>query len=134
MLDGVDVVRELPDAAVYVDASYEGDLLAQRGVPFAVGRESRELYGERWAGRQPAYRPSKHNFDVLLSPFRDDGHAAPACRLDDPEERLGEGDGGLMAYGFRVCLTDRDPIPFEEPDGLRPGGVRAARPLSRRAP
>ena len=133
MLDGVDVVAELPDAAVYVDASYEGDLLAQRGVPFAVGRESRELYGERWAGRQPAYRPSKHNFDVLLSPFADDGALLPHIR-DDPDERLGEGDGALMAFQFRVCLTDRDPIPFEEPDGYDPAEFalldryRAARP------
>jgi hypothetical protein len=119
MLDGVDVVAELPEAAVYVDASYEGDLLAKRGVPFAVGRESRELYGERWAGRQPAYRPSKHNFDVLLSPFAEAGSLLPHVR-DDPEERLGEGDGALMAFQFRVCLTDRDPIPFEEPDGYDP--------------
>src|SRR6059058_4887368 len=71
LLDGIDVVDELPDAAVYIDASYEGDLLAERGVPFAVGRESRQTYGEHWAGTQPAYRPSKHNFDVLLSPFGD---------------------------------------------------------------
>ena len=133
MLDGIDVVAELPDAAVYVDASYEGDLLAERNVPFAVGRESRELHGERWAGKQPAYRPSKHNFDVLLSPFRDDGTLLPHVR-DDPEERLGEGDGGLMAYGFRVCLTDRDPIPFEQPEGYDPAEFelldryRAARP------
>jgi len=120
MLDGIDVVRELPDdAAVYVDASYEGDLLAARGVPFAVGRESRGLYGERWAGRQPAYRPSKHNFDVLLSPFREDGSLLPHV-VDDPEEQLGEGDGALMAYGFRVCLTHRHPIPFEQPDGYDP--------------
>jgi hypothetical protein len=132
-VDGVDVVDELPEAAVYVDASYEGDLLAQRGLPFAVGRESRDLYGERWAGRQPAYRPSKHNFDVLLSPFRDDGSLLPHVQ-DDPEERLGEGDGALQAFGFRVCLTDRDPIPFEEPDAYDPAEFelldlyRAARP------
>jgi len=119
LLDGIDVVAELPEAAVYVDASYEGDLLAQRGVPFAVGRESRELYGERWAGRQPAYRPSKHNVDVLLSPFAEDGSLLPHVQ-DDSEERLGEGDGALMAYQFRVCLTDRDPVPFEEPDGYDP--------------
>jgi hypothetical protein len=133
-LDGIDVVAELPeDAAVYVDASYEGDLLPARNVPFAVGRESRALYGERWAGRQPAYRPSKHNFDVLISPFRDDGSLLPHV-VDDPEERLGEGDGAPMAYGFRVCLTDRDPIPFEEPAGYDPAEFelldryRAARP------
>ena len=116
LLDGIDVVQELPEAAVYVDAGYEGDLLAARGVPFAVGREARDLYGERWAGRQPAYRPSKHNFDVLLSPFRDDGSLVPHV-VDDPEERLGEGDGAMMAYQFRVCLTDRDPVPFAEPEG-----------------
>jgi hypothetical protein len=133
MLDGIDVVAELPDAAVYVDASYEGDLLADREVPFAVGRESRELYGERWAGRQPAYRPSKHNFDVLLSPYAEDGSLLPHIQ-DDPEEQLGEGDGALMAYQFRVCLTDRDPIPFAEPDGYDPAEFalldryRAARP------
>jgi len=126
MLEGIDVVDELPDAAVYVDASYEGDLLAQRGVPFAVGRESRDLYGERWAGRQPVYRPSKHNFDVLLSPFHPDGPLLPHIREPEvdaqgwPVEALGEGDGGLQAYGFRVCLTQRDPIPFEEPDGYDP--------------
>ena len=119
MLDGVDVVAECPEAAVYVDASYEGDLLAQRGVPFAVGREPRELYGELWAGRQPAYRPSRHNFDVPLSPYAEDGSLLPHVQ-DDPEERLGEGDGALMAYQFRVCLTDRDPVPFAEPDAYDP--------------
>src|SRR4051812_13360959 len=122
MLDEIDVVDELPDAAVYVDASYEGDLLAERGVPFAVGRESRQTYGERWAGTQPAYRPSKHNFDVLLSPFGDDGSLLPHIREADPDAdlALGSGDGGLMAFQFRVCLTQRDPIPFEEPEGYDP--------------
>jgi hypothetical protein len=125
-LDGIDVVAELPAAAVYVDASYEGDLLSHRGVPFVVGRESRAQYRERWAGKQSAYRPSKHNFDVLLSPFDERGDllphvVAPELDVDDwPLERLGEGDGGLMAYQFRVCLTDRDPVPFEEPEDYDP--------------
>jgi hypothetical protein len=125
-LDGVDVrlgERELPDAAVFVDASYEGDLMAARGVPHAVGRESRRLYGERWAGRQPAYRPSRHNFTVLLEPF-DDGELLPGIRepeLDEdgwPAERLGEGDGGLQAFAYRVCLTHAgERVPFERPPG-----------------
>ena len=125
MLDGVDVrlgERELPDAAVVVDASYEGDALAAAGVPYAVGRESRDLHGERWAGRQPAYRPSRHNFPVLLDPFEEDGSLLPGIRppeLDEqgwPAERLGEGDGGLQAYGYRVCLTHADErVPFERP-------------------
>jgi hypothetical protein len=125
---GVEVrLREgtVPDAAVHVDAGYEGDLLPHFGVPYAVGRESRDLYGERWAGRQPAYRPGKHNFPVLVSPFADDGELLPFVRppeLDErgwPEERLGEGDGGLQAYGFRVCLTDRpeNRLPLDPPPG-----------------
>jgi hypothetical protein len=127
MLAGVDVrlgEGALPDAAVYVDASYEGDLLPRFGLPYAVGRESRGLYGEAWAGRQPATRSGKHNFSVLLSPFADDGTLLPWIRepeLDErgwPSDRLGEGDGGLQAYGFRVCLTDRESrLPFEQPDG-----------------
>jgi hypothetical protein len=127
MLDGVDVRlggSELPDAAVYIDASYEGDLLPHFGVPYAVGREPHELYGEAWAGRQPATRPGKHNFSKLLSPFAGDGTLLPWIRepeLDErgwPSDRLGEGDGGLQAYGFRVCLTDRENrLPFEQPDG-----------------
>lgn len=128
-VEGVDVrlgERELPDAAVYVDASYEGDLLPRFGVPCAVGRESRGLYGERWAGRQPAYRPSKHNFPVLLSPFDDDGATLPGIRepeLDEhgwPSERLGAGDGALQAYAFRVCLTNREPRPLPEPEAYDP--------------
>ena len=116
--------REVPEAAVYVDASYEGDLMAALGVPYAVGRESRELYGELWAGRQPAYRPGKHNFSALISPFADDESLLPFVHepeLDErgwPHERLGEGDGGLQAYGYRVCLTDREEnrLPLEPPD------------------
>jgi hypothetical protein len=131
MLHSVDVrlrTAELPDSAVYVDASYEGDLLPRFGVPYAVGREPRELYGETWAGRQPATRPSKHNFHVRLSPFGDDGALLPFVRepeLDGrgwPADRVGEGDGGLQAYGYRVCLTDRpaNRLPFEAPEGYDP--------------
>ena len=126
MLDGVDVRLEtddVPESAVYVDASYEGNLLPRFGVPYSVGRESRDLYGETWAGRQPAWRPGKHNFPVRLSPFREDGSLLPFVReaeLDErgwPRERLGEGDGGLQAYGFRICVTDRrdNARPFEPP-------------------
>jgi hypothetical protein len=131
MLDGVDVrleTNELPDAAVVVDASYEGDAMAAAGVPFAAGRESRDLHGERWAGRQPAYRPSRHNFSVVIDPFAVDGSLLPGIRepeLDEhgwPAERLGEGDGGLQAFAYRVCLThDDERLPFEPPVGYDEG-------------
>lgn len=116
--------------AVFVDASYEGDLMAAAGVRYRVGRESRHLHGERWAGRQPAYRPGKHNFGPVISPFAGPGGDGllPFIRppeLDHhgwPAERLGAGDGGLQSYGFRLCLTDRpaNAIPVAEPEGYDP--------------
>ena len=129
--DGVRAVRTGEGrwpAGVFVDAGYEGDLLAAAGVPYRVGRESRALHGELWAGRQPAYRPSRHNFPVVLSPFDDDGALLPFIRPPEldrhgwPAELLGEGDGGLQAYGFRLCMTDRpdNGLPLEEPAGYDP--------------
>ena len=123
------------EAAVFVDAGYEGDLMAGARVPYAVGREPRGLYGETWAGRQPAWRPGRHNFPLPLSPFADDGTLLPFVRepeLDErgwPAERLGEGDRGLQAYCFRVCLTDREPnrIPFEAPEGYDPAAFELLR-------
>ncbi len=120
---GVDVVFDaaLPvvsDAAVYVDASYEGDLLAAAGVSYRVGRESRSLHGEPLAGRtEPA--PGKHQFPPYLNPFSPSGELLP---LIDPgsEAPVGEGDGRVMAYGYRVCLsTASDRIPFTRREGYR---------------
>ncbi len=108
--------------AVFVDASYEGDLLAAAGVPYAVGREDRALHGERWAGRQEL-RPGRHAMPPWISPFRDDpsgvvaGPLLPQVRAE-PLAPIGAGDGGVMAYGYRVCLTTAaDRIPFERRDG-----------------
>lgn len=106
--------RDRHEAAVFIDASYEGDLLAAAGVPHRVGREARALHGERWAGRQPVYRPGMHNFSTIVSPFvsGDDGElvaGVAAPELDArgwPAEHLGAGDGALQGYQLRLCFTD----------------------------
>jgi hypothetical protein len=108
-------------AGVFVDAGYEGDLLALAGVPAAVGRQSRTLYGERFAGRQELV-PGMHTMPPWISPFAGD----PSGQTDgpllaqvkpEPMAPVGSGDGGVMSYGYRVCLTQaRDRIPFERPD------------------
>jgi FAD dependent oxidoreductase len=105
-------------AGVFVDASYEGDLLALAGVSYRVGRESRRLHGETFAGRrEPA--PGKHNFLPYLSPFDDEGRLLPLIH-DAPPADPGEGDGGVMAYGYRLCLTSADDrLPFTRRDGYR---------------
>ncbi|MCT2584331.1 FAD-dependent oxidoreductase [Actinophytocola gossypii] len=105
-------------AGVYVDASYEGDLLAAAGVPYRVGRESRSLHGETFAGRRE-WAPGKHNFEPYLSPFAADGSLLPLID-SSPTVDAGEGDGAVMAYGYRVCLsTADDRLPFTRRDGYR---------------
>jgi FAD dependent oxidoreductase len=125
------------EAGVVIDASYEGDLMAAAGVPFRVGREPRSLHGEKWAGRQPAYRPGAHNFAALVSPFRTEGsdellpELYPPARDERgwPVEGLGDGDGGLQAYQLRLCMTDRlaNQVPLGEPAGYDPSRFEVLR-------
>lgn len=109
-------------ADVFVDASYEGDLLAAAGVSYAVGRESRLLYGEEFAGRREVM-PGRHATPPWISPFRDDeaglveGPLLPQIR-PEPLAEVGSGDGGIMSYGYRVCLSRApDRVPFRRRDG-----------------
>jgi hypothetical protein len=108
--------------AVFVDAGYEGDLLALAGVPYRVGREGRGRYAERHAGRQELL-PGRHTMPAFISPFADDltgereGAVLPQLR-SAPLAAVGAADGGVMAYGYRVCLTTApDRLPFVRRDG-----------------
>jgi hypothetical protein len=121
-IDSVATAGGSYSAGVFIDASYEGDLLAAAGVPYAVGREDRTLHGEQWAGR-PELLPGRHTMPPWISPFRDDasgvceGSVLPQVR-DAPLAPVGAGDGGVMSYGYRVCLTtDGRRLPFERRAG-----------------
>lgn len=111
---------------VFVDASYEGDLLAAAGVSHRVGREDRARYGERFAGRRvPA--PGKHQFPPFLSPFAADGSLLPLV-AEPADDEPGAGDGAVMAYGYRVCLArSPDRLPFPRRDGYDPAEWELAR-------
>ncbi|WP_150307049.1 FAD-dependent oxidoreductase [Planctomonas psychrotolerans] len=109
-------------AAVFIDASYEGDLMHLAGVPSRVGREDRALHGEPHAGRQELL-PGRHTMPPWISPFVDDpsgerpGAVLPQIRTE-PMVDVGAGDGGVMSYGFRLCLTTAaDRVPFTRRDG-----------------
>ena len=109
------------EAAVFIDASYEGDLMKAAGVSYTVGREARGHYGESYAGRQD-FLPGNHQPRVPISPLGPDGNLAPYVVAEDTLVNLGESDGKFQSYCFRLCLTS-DPanrLPLPRPDGYDP--------------
>ena len=108
---------------VFIDATYEGDLLAKAGVAYHVGREANSVYGETLNGVQ-ARRLPYHlgNFFRPTDPYRIAGDRASGL-LDgiDPgqPEPDGTGDRRVQAYCYRLCLTDvpENRVPFTAPEG-----------------
>ena len=113
-------------AKMFIDATYEGDLMAAAGVSYHVGRESNATYGEEWNGVQTGVLHHKHHFgDMRISPYVTPGDPSsgllPRVSAEAPGTR-GEGDHRLQAYCYRMCLTDHpdNRIPFPRPDGYDP--------------
>jgi hypothetical protein len=115
-------------ARMFIDASYEGDLMAAAGVDYHVGRESQATYGEKWNGVQTGVLHHRHHFGVLkqkISPYVVPGDPAsgvlPRISTDPPGE-YGEGDKRIQAYCYRYCVTDHpdNRIPFPKPEGYDP--------------
>ncbi|MFN7996015.1 MAG: FAD-dependent oxidoreductase [Bryobacteraceae bacterium] len=106
-------------AAIFIDSSYEGDLMAQAGVSYTWGREGKEKYGESLAGVR-AETPG-HQFTVNLSPYEDGKKLLP--EIDSrPRGTPMSGDKRVQAYNFRMCFSD-DPANqarFPKPDGYDP--------------
>ncbi|MEX2370322.1 MAG: FAD-dependent oxidoreductase [Bacteroidales bacterium] len=117
---------EIFNGEIFVDATYEGDLMAASGVHFTVGRESNDVYNETWNGVQVGVLHHSHHFgNMQISPYSVPGDPTsgvlPLISTEDPGMK-GEGDHRLQAYCFRMCLTtvDENRIPFEKPDGYDP--------------
>ncbi|MBO0861050.1 MAG: FAD-dependent oxidoreductase [Chloracidobacterium sp.] len=113
---------------MFIDATYEGDLMAASGVDYHVGREAMSVYGEKWNGVQTGVLHHRHHFGVLvqkISPYVIPGDpksgVIPRVSAAAPGE-YGQGDKKVQAYNFRMCLTDhpdnRAPIP--KPAGYDP--------------
>jgi len=94
---------------VFVDATYEGDLMASAGVSYTVGREANALYGEEWNGIQTGVLHHGHHFKSDISPYIVPGDPSsgvlPRISIQDPGVK-GEGDHRVQAYCFRMCLSD----------------------------
>lgn len=124
---------------VFVDCSYEGDLLRLSGTDFALGRESRGEYNESLAGSDdarfdtPTEKPSL--FDPSVSPFVDpddpsSGLLPSIVGFANASELGGEADDWVMSMCFRMCLTNNasNAIKITAPVGY---SVRALELLAR---
>lgn len=107
-------------APVFIDASYEGDLMKAAHVSYAIGRESRSLHGESLAGRRDLLR-SNHQINVRISPWKD-GKLLPHVTAEEDLVPTGTGDGKMQAYCFRLCLTDvpENRLPVTPPPNYNP--------------
>ncbi|NLO32670.1 MAG: FAD-dependent oxidoreductase [Candidatus Hydrogenedentes bacterium] len=108
----------------FIDATYEGDLMAAAGVSYTVGRESNAVYDETLNGVQVQNAVS-HQFEDCIDPYRvpgdPDSGLLPRIHDKDPGTD-GEADQRLQAYNYRVCLTQRpdNRVPFPKPEGYDP--------------
>jgi hypothetical protein len=102
---------------MFIDATYEGDLMALAGVSYHVGREGNAKYGETLNGIEVAeakHHQFKHPVDPYIKPGDPASGLLPGIQGTDPGHD-GDGDKRVQAYNFRMCLTDapenRIPIP-----------------------
>jgi hypothetical protein len=94
---------------MFIDATYEGDLMAKAGVSYHVGREANKTYGETLNGVQ-VKNAKHHQFIKKVDPFIKPGDPTsgllPLVVLGPPGND-GDGDNRVQAYNFRLCATDR---------------------------
>lgn len=111
------------EATVYIDASYEGDLMALAGVSYTYGRESNDVYDEDFGGVR--FGSFHHNFLRFVDPFRKHGDPwsglLPGISSISPGKN-GDGDKLIQAYSFRLCLTNREEkkVSFSKPVNYDP--------------
>ncbi len=108
----------------FIDATYEGDLMAAANVPYTVGREANEKHGETLSGVQTA-RAVHHQFVAGVDPYVTPGDLASGLLpFIEPDAPLpdGSGDHRVQAYCFRMCMTDHpdNRIAFHKPEGYEP--------------
>ncbi|TDO20236.1 FAD dependent oxidoreductase [Pedobacter duraquae] len=109
-------------AKVFIDCSYEGDLMARAGVSYAVGREANSDYNETFNGVQLM---NGHQLPEGIDPYTIKGEAASGLLWGITPGSLaakGSGDAKVQAYNFRICLTNNpaNMIPITKPENYQP--------------
>ncbi|MBI1176472.1 FAD-dependent oxidoreductase [bacterium] len=108
---------------MFIDASYEGDLMAKAGVSYIVGREANSTYGETYDGVQTT-EATKHQLFKGIDPYVKPGDPTSGLLpgIDPTGPGLeGAADRRVQTYCFRMCLTDQpaNRQPWTKPDGYR---------------
>jgi hypothetical protein len=109
-------------AKMYMDCTYEGDLMAKSGVSYTVGRESNSTFNETYNGLQLR---DKHQFPDGIDPYKTPGVKESGLLWGIGKEALapaGSGDKKVQTYNIRVCLTNSpaNRIPITQPDDYKP--------------
>ncbi|EMB17525.1 FAD-dependent oxidoreductase [Rhodopirellula europaea] len=121
-ITSLSTANEIFTAKVFVDGTYEGDLMAAAGVDWTIGREGREEYSESLAGKQtPKPRMNINGFD-------DQGKPLPLITATDiGDENVG--DKNVMTYSFRLCLTKEadNRVPMPKPTNYDPARFEIVR-------
>ncbi|WP_422080620.1 FAD-dependent oxidoreductase [Ulvibacterium sp.] len=118
--------------SIFIDATYEGDLMASGGVTYTYGRESNDQYGETLNGVQANIKNTSllgvvsrngfnHNFVQGVDPYVKKGSPKSGLlpHINEKPGLEGSNDKRIQAYCFRMCLTDHpeNRIPFTKPEG-----------------
>ena len=115
---------------MFIDATYEGDLLAAAGISYTIGREANSQYGETLNGVQAndssltlsgglSANSRHHNFVPGVDPYIITGDPSSGLLpgINPKVAEDGSADTHIQAYCYRMCLTDhpQNRIPFEKP-------------------
>jgi hypothetical protein len=109
-------------AKVFIDGTYEGDLMAAAGVRWTIGREGRKEFGESFAGKQ---YPKKK---MAISGLDAEGKPLPLITATDAGHEM-DGDKNVMVYSFRLCVTKdaANHVPFPKPANYDPARFEVVR-------
>ncbi|MDD4922185.1 MAG: FAD-dependent oxidoreductase, partial [Bacteroidales bacterium] len=110
---------------IFIDATYEGDLMAAAGVSYHVGREACSVYNETWNGVQPNVTHHGHYFKDKVDPYKTPGKPESGLLYGISKEPLaakGTGDNKIQAYCFRLCMSNHpdNRVPFPKPANYDP--------------
>ena len=110
---------------IFIDATYEGDLMAAAKVSYTTGRESNRTYNETLNGVQRGQNVHNHRFRVNVDPYVTPGDPQSGLLpgIDPgPYPPDGEADRRVQAYCFRMCMSNvpENRVPFAKPDDYDP--------------